>query len=381
MDIYKKNKIMNKFDKLNLKGNPFRITPSTNVTEIIWAGFPELKKQIETRIKYSINIPNSSLVLNWGEYGSGKTHALRYFSTQQVLTDIAAENTIPYSIDLRFPKSKEPVKELFTQIVDKLDIVRLRRDVEEKHLNIQDILMSVTDNTFMHKVFYAMFDQTHNLFTTDPEGLEFKSFLYGTEDYKKYQAKGIIRKLSTDYDYIEFISILFSILTYDKRVHSCIILWIDEFEDISLLNNANISNVNNFVRTLIDKCPNNLLMFLNLTLSAMISVADLGEFLHEAVKSRIIDRIEFPIPNTSELKTYLKELLNNPAYRITTTDNLYAPFSSEVIDAVIQKLGNASLRKYNETFSRLIEIAAYEGYDEINNAHFASLINEIIIWQ
>ncbi len=381
MDIYKKNKIMNKFDKLNLKGNPFRITPSTNVTEIIWAGFPELKKQIETRIKYSINIPNSSLVLNWGEYGSGKTHALRYFSTQQVLKDIAAENTIPYSIDLRFPKSKEPVKELFTQIVDKLDIVRLRRDVEEKHLNIQDILMSVTDNTFMHKVFYAMFDQTHNLFTTDPEGLEFKSFLYGTEDYKKYQAKGIIRKLSTDYDYIEFISILFSILTYDKRVHSCIILWIDEFEDISLLNNANISNVNNFVRTLIDKCPNNLLMFLNLTLSAMISVADLGEFLHEAVKSRIIDRIEFPIPNTSELKTYLKELLNNPAYRITTTDNLYAPFSSEVIDAVIQKLGNASLRKYNETFSRLIEIAAYEGYDEINNAHFASLINEIIIWQ
>lgn len=381
MDIYKKNKIMNKFDKLNLKGNPFRITPSTNVTEIIWAGFPELKKQIETRIKYSINIPNSSLVLNWGEYGSGKTHALRYFSTQQVLKDIAAENTIPYSIDLRFPKSKEPVKELFTQIVDKLDIVRLRRDVEEKHLNIQDILMSVTDNTFMHKVFYAMFDQTHNLFTTDPEGLEFKSFLYGTEDYKKYQAKGIIRKLSTDYDYIEFISILFSILTYDKRVHSCIILWIDEFEDISLLNNANISNVNNFVRTLIDKCPNNLLMFLNLTLSAMISVADLGEFLHEAVKSRIIDRIEFPIPNTSELKTYLKELLNNPAYRITTTDNPYAPFSLEVIDAVIQKLGNASLRKYNETFSRLIEIAAYEGYDEINNANFASLINEIIIWQ
>ncbi|MBR5574480.1 MAG: hypothetical protein IKW35_08320 [Paludibacteraceae bacterium] len=372
---------MNKFDKLNLKGNPFRITPSTNVTEIIWAGFPELKKQIETRIKYSINIPNSSLVLNWGEYGSGKTHALRYFSTQQVLKDIAAENTIPYSIDLRFPKSKEPVKELFTQIVDKLDVARLRRDVEEKHLNIQDILMSVTDNTFMHKVFYAMFDQTHNLFTTDPEGLEFKSFLYGTEDYKKYQAKGIIRKLSTDYDYIEFISILFSILTYDKRVHSCIILWIDEFEDISLLNNANISNVNNFVRTLIDKCPNNLLMFLNLTLSAMISVADLGEFLHEAVKSRIIDRIEFPIPNTSELKTYLKELLNNPAYRITTTDNLYAPFSLEVIDAVIQKLGNASLRKYNETFSRLIEIAAYEGYDEINNANFASLINEIIIWQ
>ena len=89
MDIYKKNNIMNKFNRLNLKGNPFRITPSTNVNEIIWAGFPEVKNRIKMRIKQAIDIPNSSLILNWGEYGSGKTHALRYFSSQNVLKDIA----------------------------------------------------------------------------------------------------------------------------------------------------------------------------------------------------------------------------------------------------------------------------------------------------
>lgn len=382
MDIYKKNNIMNKFNRLNLKGNPFRITPSTNVNEIIWAGFPEVKNRIKMRIKQAIDIPNSSLILNWGEYGSGKTHALRYFSSQNVLKDIAEKNTIPYTIDLRFPKSKEPVKEIFTQIVDKLDIIKLRKDVEEKKLNIHDILQNTTDNIFMHKVFSVMFDKENNLFESDTEGLEFKSFLYGTADFKRYLSKGIIRKFSTDYDYIEFLSILFSILTYDKKVYSCIILWIDEFEDISLLNNTNISNVNNFVRTLIDKCPNNLLMFLNLTLSAMISVADLGEYLHEAVKSRIIDRIEFQIPNSIELKTYLEELLNEPIYRLTpiTGGNIFAPFSPDIIDTIIQKLGNASLRKYNEVFSRLIEIAAYEKYDEINNANFDSKINEIIIW-
>ncbi len=382
MDIYKKDKIMNKFEKLNLKGNPFRITPSANVHEIIWAGFPEIKSRIAMRIKQAINIPNSSLVLNWGEYGSGKTHALRYFSSQETLKELAEGNAIPYTIDLRFPKSKEPVKELFTQIIDKLDIIKIRRDVAEKQLNIHEILQNTTDNIFMYKVFSAMFDKENNLFESDPEGLEFKSLLYGTADSKRYLQKGMIRKFSTDYDYIEFLSILFSIITYDKKVHSCVILWIDEFEDISLLNTTNISNVNNFVRTLIDKCSNNLLMFLNLTLSAMISVADLGEYLHEAVKSRIIDRIEFQIPNSVELKKYLEELLNDSIYRLTpvTSGNIFTPFSHDIIDTIIQKLGNASLRKYNEVFSRLIEIAAYEKYDEISNANFESKINEIIIW-
>ena len=59
MDIYKKDKVMNKFNKLNLKGNPFRVTPAINSKDIIWAGFPDLKKHIEDSIKRSINIPNT----------------------------------------------------------------------------------------------------------------------------------------------------------------------------------------------------------------------------------------------------------------------------------------------------------------------------------
>ena len=125
------------------------------------------------------------------EYKKGDTLNLLirpedFKSSQNVLKDIAEKNTIPYTIDLRFPKSKEPVKEIFTQIVDKLDIIKLRKDVEEKKLNIHDILQNTTDNIFMHKVFSVMFDKENNLFESDTEGLEFKSFLYGTADFKRY---------------------------------------------------------------------------------------------------------------------------------------------------------------------------------------------------
>lgn len=382
MDIYKKDNIMNTFSKLNLKGNPFRVTPSTNSNEVIWAGFPDVKNRIEKRINRAIHIPNSSLVLNWGEYGSGKTHALRYFSSQDVLKKLAGDKSVPYSIDLRFPKSKEPVKELFTQIIDKLNIIKIRQDIAEKEIKVQEVLQDITDNIFMHKVFSVMFDKEQKLFDSDREGLEFKSFLYGTTDYKKYLSRGIVRNFSTDNDYIDFLAILFSIMTYEKEAYSCIILWIDEFEDISLLNNTNISNVNNFVRTLIDKCPNNLLMFLNLTLSAMISVTDLGEYLQEAVKSRIIDRIEFSIPNAVELKIYLEELLNADIYRLNKVDdNKFAPFSVSVINTIIEKLGGVSLRRYNEVFSRLVEIAAFENVNQIDDKYFARTKNEIMTWE
>ncbi len=100
--------------------------------------------------------------------------------------------------------------------------------------------------------------------------------------FENYLQKGIIRKLSSDNDYIDLITSLFSLLTYEKKVYSVIILWIDEFEDISILNTSSISNINSFVRSLIDKASNNLLLFLNLTQSAMMDVEDLGEYLQEA---------------------------------------------------------------------------------------------------
>ena len=76
-DTFKKDKIM--FEKFNLKENPFRTVPALG-NDVVWAGFSAIKKKFEKRIKKSIRIQNSSIVLNWGEYGSGKTHAARYFS-------------------------------------------------------------------------------------------------------------------------------------------------------------------------------------------------------------------------------------------------------------------------------------------------------------
>lgn len=362
-------------EQFNLKSNPFRLTPSIDSKEIIWAGFPTIKEKIETRIKRSINIPNSSLVLNWGEYGSGKTHASRYFNKQDVLEKLADTSTIPFSINLSFPKSKEPVKELYTQIIDRIDFVELRRRINDKLDDPMAIAHIVTSNTLIYQILCLLFNNDTNL-------MEMQEYLYGGSN-RKLSSKGITRRLLTDNDYIDLISSLFSLLTYEKRVYSVIILWIDEFEDISILNTSNISNINNFVRSLIDKASNNLLLFLNLTQSAMMDVEDLGEYLQEAVKSRIKERIEFNMPNSFELKEYLEDLLNNSLYRDEKCNGAqrFFPFNEDVIDQVVKDLGNTSLRRYNEAFSLLLENAIYDQKDVIDSDYYDTIKNEIIGWK
>lgn len=296
---------MNSYTQFKLQSNPFRLTPALSSEELIWAGFPELKKRIENRILKAIKIPNSSLILNWGDYGSGKTHAARYFTNLNVLSNLKIKtDSLPLPLIINFPRSKEPVKEIYTQIIDKIDIDDIRRRLEKAKIDIASVLSQVTDNVLIQNIVSLLLNPT-----VSPQMM--KSYLYGTASItSNFVDKNVSRKLVSDIDYIELLSALFSVITYDKKAYSCVIIWIDEFESISILNTVSISNVNNLIRSLLDYVPNNLLIFLNLTQSAMMDVSDLSDYLQEAVKSRIKDKIELGIPDLDAFKLYLKALLS-----------------------------------------------------------------------
>lgn len=82
---------MGTFDKFELRDNPFRMMPASEPNKLIWAGFSDIKGDFERRIQRSIGVSSSSLVLNMGEYGSGKTHAAMYFSKPDVLKALTPE--------------------------------------------------------------------------------------------------------------------------------------------------------------------------------------------------------------------------------------------------------------------------------------------------
>lgn len=363
----------------NLENNPFRLTPSNNPEEIIWAGFSDIYEKFEIRIKNSIRISNSTLVLNWGEYGSGKTHASRFFTKSTELERIAAlanVPTIPYSFVMPLPKGKDPLYSCYISIIDKIDIEEVRAqiallDIKE---DLLDYINKISTNNHILKVVEAIYDN-------EIEVDLIKKYLYGnltgTEINKSLRGKDILRNLKDDNDFIAVISLLFSSLTFDKRLYSCIILWIDEFEDITTYSNINIDKINKFFRELIDNVSDNLLMFLNLTQTALVTSEDLGHYLHESVKTRIKSRIEFKIPSRDEIKLYLVELLEKN--RIVRNDKgEYFPFDVEVVDIVIGDLKNPSLRRFNEALSTLIELSQMDGKPLINSSVYNEYKEEII---
>lgn len=373
MVTFKNVNNMKTLNDYNLKRNPFRTTPASNPNEIIWAGFDDVRGKIENRIKRAISIPNSSLVLIWGEYGSGKTHAARFFQKEDILSRLSGEEkTLPIPFLLDFPQGKEPVKELYTQVIDKLNLKDLRKQFEK--LNITDILQKCTDNVLIQNILKLLFDNQVS------ETL-IKTYLYGNAPIKVFTQNNVQRKLESDNDYTEFLAALFSFLAYEKNKFSCVILWFDEFENIATLNMANVTKMNACIRTLMDKAPNNLLIFMNLTQSAMMDVDDLSAYLQESVLSRIKEKIELPIPDETQVKEYLKGLLNNPIYRLNEKKDSceFSPFSEDVVNMIIKDLGaSASLRKYNEIFSALLENAIYDEKDEIDLNYYNRIKNEIL---
>ena len=364
--------IMETFEKYQLKDNPFRMVPTSEPEKLIWAGFGGVKEAFENRIKRSIGVSNSSLVLNMGEYGSGKTHAAMYFSKPDVLKSLTPEGSKePLSIRIDFPSSKNVVYDLYMQVIDKIDFNIIQEQlpaVEERRREINEI----TKNEFIKKTLDMVFCKPVNTDTL--------SFLYGDSTATQRKSLDISRTINFGVDTEQILGTIFTFLTSEIGPYSCIILWLDEFEDITTLNSVEVKNTNSFIRSLLDNTPDHLLMFINFTMSSLSSKEDLFMYLQEAVKSRVKQRIEFVLPTLKDLKDYLKDLLNNPIYREEPRDD-YFPFDENVIENLFDTVKNVSLRRFNEALSLLLESACFDGKDKIDQAYFESIKSEVEGWK
>lgn len=354
----------------NLTTNPFRIIPAKGSNEIYWAGFPDVKEAFEKRIKRSMQISASSLVLNWGEYGSGKTHAARYFGKASVLTELAsaANSKIPYFIYLSLPKGKAPIDDMYTSIIDKIDLQGLRDSFGVLREELNAHIDATEDNKHINAVLKAVFN-------SDIDVNIVKRYLYKNitaSEIKDLNQYDILRPLSVDTDFPKIIAGLFTCITFKKENYSSIILWIDEFEDIAVMTKVNGDKTNSFLRDVLDNTPNNFLVFLNLTQSALFNIEDLGEYISEAIKSRIKQRVVFELPNEDNLLLYVKELLS--FYRADSDADGridYYPFNDTLLKKIFTDLKNGSLRRANEAIGLLLEIAESEDIAPITEDYYS----------
>jgi hypothetical protein len=356
------------YAQLNLKDNPFAATPATG--RPIWCGMQQLKSDLERRIEISLKTSPSSIVLNWGHYGSGKTHAAKYFTSDQTLQELSASAgsaTPPLAFYIGFPRvDRGAVFNLTSSIIGKFGVTDFASKLEQAKTALDasgaglfaNLLQEYCDDSELQKIF-------HKLIEGEPEDQDkIGRVLFGNTSAGDLRDLQIARKPDSVADLCRIVTTAFNLFTYRSNqvapLHPAIHLWIDEFEDISSLSGKEQDALAAYLRNLMDWCPRHLAIFLNFTLTPVQGLQDLGLYLGEAVQSRIRHKIEFAEPDKPVIKAYVREMLNAPGLRPQPTqpNDHFGPFEADAIEAVLEAVTPRTPRRVNEALSFFLDLAA-----------------------
>jgi len=367
------------FEKLGLKDNPFRLTPPLNPKDILWAGMSDVKNKLEERIKISLKTQPSRIVINWGAYGSGKTHAALYFSKTnrlKELTELSSVNTAK-SIKVTLPRtSSNIVQEFLRSFLGQYsleeiynDFLEIKADLGESELiKMIDIF---SNDTIIAEVFKSLIETKE-----DKHFSKLRNYIYGDSTKGTLNYLELPYGLNNDEQIANFLATIINCITFEKKYYSSFFIWLDEFEDIDTINRNLQDRFTTFIRQFIDKASNNLTLFINFTQKAFINTEDLSIYLSEALMSRAKVQIDFTTPSIEEAKGYVKEL-----FSFYIEEGAPIPIDDEALEYVLSHIGNLTARKINESFSIILEMALLKEKDNISKEFIDEIKSEIISWE
>lgn len=351
---------------LFLNGNPFSITPPIHLENIVWAGMPGLKRRFSEIFQEAVFSPTTQVVLNRGHWGGGKTHASLYFGIEDNLPPMLTNQTQVHSINIRPPKEPgNSAHDFYTYFLEKLGMTYVQKIISNvvSDLSEAEVLQSlqkILESEELARAFWLFGTEG----TGEKQGLLRNYFFEGCTrtDLKKL---GIARNISNAQDRFKVIAGVLQCLigiepSYDLSQHSRVCLWIDEMEDLVYLPSGQFRIFSQGLREIIDRLPNFLTLFLNMSLAEPEKYEDFEAILGSAVIDRITHNIYFPELELDEGIEYVKELVNHPEYRNTPLPKKLPqtyPFDETALQMLLEDLEKRTPRAINKRCNSVINYA------------------------
>ncbi len=349
-----------------LKKNPFDLSPPIDPEQIVWAGMEQVKQSFDEIYEVALSDSSTQVVLNRGPWGGGKTHSSLYYGNKKNLPKISTNDMQIHHISICIPKEPtKPTEDLYADIIDSLGLRYLQKVVRDAIGDLSeddtlDILHKVLGSEELSRAIW--------LLGTDkiPEN---QSLLraYFLEDVTRTELRklGIARNITKSQDRFRIIAGIFQCLigldSGSGAFHpSRVCLWIDEMEDLLYLTSAQFRIVSQGLRDLIDRLPNYLTLFLNMTLTDPEDYENLETILGGALLNRITDFVFFEELELNEAIVYVKELINHPHHR---SKNLPIklpqtyPFEEKALEMLIMGLERNTPRDINKRCRNAINFA------------------------
>ena len=265
------------YEKANLRDNPFRSNPNfaADPRASIWVGYEKQKKQLDKYLRRSLadQVGNANFLMLYGNYGTGKSHALLWAQNRILHDEKNTFNSVCYFIPtLRKDKGKLTFAGAFLDdIVAKSDLLA---NVQAYHNFLTEcISLCRTAHGLGHEV---PAEKVIEILIPPVELNNFAKEIYHCQKEEDF-LKLIAPKTLTDYQAMMIFTRLVNLFVHEmgisetnkRRFKKGAYLFIDELDDLERASVKEAREVNDILRHIYDNCPNCFCMVI--ALSAEIS--------------------------------------------------------------------------------------------------------------
>lgn len=382
------------WESLKFTDNPFTIEPDySRSSNLIWADMKDVRRKFVSILTHAFSTEDKQVVLNFGEWGGGKTHAAHFFTNTRNFPDIPNVSCLP--VVVRLPK--EPEKgdaSLYRNILETIGFLEISSTIR-KILEIADdqtLLSHLAQITNSEDLAKAIVMLGHNsnpgrLFQMDEEqpSLTIRSyFLENSSTRKELKSLGLARNIKSVEDRFGVLAAIIHLLAGPSIIRDSIpprrvILWIDEMEDLILYPVKYYRPFTQAIRDLISRLPRNFTLMMNFTLISPEAIKDIEIVLSPALLSRVTDKIEFKNLTPEEARVYVMEILHH--YRIPNYEgSVLHPFTEDGLIKALNAIPAEQMtpREINKRCHHLLASlfqredslidAAYVGQIDLNDA-------------
>ena len=357
-----------KFESFDLRQDPFPIVPDGPVYN--WAGRTEIRDDLIDLIKgiRGRDIGVAEFAVLHGEFGAGKSHALRFLKTL-IAEDENEFNSVAIYLErprvankLNFLElhkyiirtlGRDKVKQLCVEVKEKTDRTIDERakaaglgEVEDKSSFIETCIDDLPSNDR---------NMVRLMRRGAEDGASVFNFLIGADPCNGGEYEG---KIDSDFIAASVLSDLFRVVVSeirpDERVRESVYLFIDECEMLIEAKTTESDFVFSGLRELINSLPYRFGLFISFTGGAALIEAIMPQHL---LKRMTVPYIEFLPLDDADAKDFLRAQLDY--FRPGDSDHkgTFYPFDESAIDFIIENTDTHTPRNLFKDCKRVVERA------------------------
>lgn len=365
----------------NLKENPFRTNPMADADPRsgIWVGYQKQKQTLSKFLERSLSsrVGNNNFVLIYGEYGSGKSHALLWSQFQILHEQKTAYRSLAYYVKTMMKdRGKMSFATAFEEdIVNKSSIIS---DILHFHQFVDERIVEYKKENGLgpdvgwEKVAAKMVPSMEHL-NLLRQILNCKN----EEDVRQLlQEAGDHAAMLLFCRLANLFVHPFALKTGERRFKQGVYLFLDELDELANCSAKEAREVNGLIRHIYDQCSNCFFLGLGCTATS----AEIGVLFTDYVMTRVSAQIVLEYLQPEEAKLFVKDILNSA--RVDAKKKMdYFPFTEDAVGTGVSQIVSITPRKVINMMQQVLEECRLAGLDPAKGPISADMLDKNSIWE